>query len=161
MSKAADYAEIQDVSVEDDTKLISLGEQLERRVCEFFDALACLSNDSTSIECLSNDGPSTAIESLIEQILPLSATSIAGLRAKALVVWFEARPRWLWTGPHHHEWGWQNDAAMSLFYDIADLTGLAPMVARYEAKLYQAAIDSERAAAARAVRWAGGVSNKH
>jgi hypothetical protein len=114
MSKAADYPEILDMSVEDDTKLISLGEQLERRVCEFFDALACLSNDSTSIECLSNDGPSTAIESLIEQILPLSATSIAGLRAKALVVWFEARPRWLCTGPHHHEWGWQNDGAMSL-----------------------------------------------
>jgi hypothetical protein len=35
------------------------------------------------------------------------------------------------------------------------------MVAWYEAKLYQAAIDIERAAAARAVRWAGGVSNKH
>ena len=48
------------------------------------------------------------------------------------------------TGPHHHEWGWQNDGAMSLFYDIADLTDLAPMVARYEAKLYQAAIDIEK-----------------
>jgi hypothetical protein len=71
------------------------------------------------------------MEPLAEAIKDAAASSLGGLRAKALVLLFEVRP-----GSAHHEGALEfaddGGASRSLFYAAAELTGLTPMVREIE-----------------------------
>lgn len=85
-----------------------------------------------------------AIEPLAKRIMELSATTLDGLRAKALVALW-------WASPYYAprlEWDWpEGDEWRSLFDSVVELTGLAPMVRHLEARIE---------AVAMAIRAAGG-----
>jgi len=70
-----------------------------------------------------------AIEPIAEAIMEADATTLGGLRAKALVVLWEVRPGFAYKG----ELNFPDDggATASLFHAVAAMTGLAPMVKDY------------------------------
>jgi len=74
------------------------------------------------------------MEPIAEKIKEIPATTVAGLRAKALVVLFEAMPI---ASEHSGEFEMGDDggASRSLFYAVAAITGLAPMVSEIEGRL--------------------------
>jgi hypothetical protein len=86
------------------------------------------------------------IEPLVEAIKDAPAASLGGLRAKALVMLFEAQP-----GMAVHdgtlEFADDGGASRSLFDAVAALTGLTPMVQEIEARLAADATASEEIAA--------------
>ena len=86
------------------------------------------------------------IEPLVEAIKDAPASSLGGLRAKALVMLFEAQP-----GMAVHdgtlEFADDGGASRSLFDAVAALTGLTPMVQEIEARLAADATASEEIAA--------------
>jgi hypothetical protein len=74
------------------------------------------------------------MEPLAEAIMEAEASTLGGLRAKALVVLWEARPI---SADHEGHLTFSDDdggASESLFYGVAGLTGLLPMVRRIEAR---------------------------
>jgi hypothetical protein len=76
-----------------------------------------------------------AINPLAEEIVTAEASTLAGLRAKALVMLWEARP-----SSADHEGALESSkddggASRSLFDAAASLTGLAPMVREIEGRL--------------------------
>ena len=139
-----------------DAARIALGEQFEKRLLEYMDAwlawapltraaraeaesdLAGLSVALQRSGCeaaqarmseLKND-----MQPLAEEIIPAPATSLGGLRAKALVALWEALP----AGAFHHgafEFRDDGEASRSLFDAVAEMTGLMPMVRELEARL--------------------------
>ena len=71
---------------------------------------------------------------IAEKIVEVPASTLAGLRAKALVVLFEAMPAF---ADHEGEMEMADDggASRSLFMTAAELTGIGPMVREIEARL--------------------------
>jgi hypothetical protein len=83
-------------------------------------------------------------EELCDRITELEAETIEGLRVKALGVLFRAKPI---CASDLAGWDWPDDigSTYSLFYDVAKLTGLLPMVEHYEAKFEKIAAEIEAA----------------
>src|SRR5215813_11669507 len=71
------------------------------------------------------------MQPLAEEIIAAPATSLAGLRAKALVALWEALPA---NASHDGAFDFP-DASRSLFDAIAEMIGLMPMVRELEARL--------------------------
>ena len=74
------------------------------------------------------------MQPLAEKIMAASATSLGGLRAKALVALWEALPAHAF---HHGAFEFRDDgeASRSLFDAVAGMTGLTPLVRELEARL--------------------------
>ena len=71
------------------------------------------------------------MQPLAEEIMAAPATSLGGLRAKALVALWEALP-----DHASHEGAFDfPDASRSLFDAVAEMTGLTPMVRELAARL--------------------------
>jgi hypothetical protein len=77
---------------------------------------------------------------LAEEIIATPATSLGGLRAKALVALWEAYPT---HASHEGTFEFRDDGSRSLFEAVAVMTGLSPLVRELEARL--AAVVSSRA----------------
>src|SRR6266511_864019 len=74
------------------------------------------------------------MQPLAEKIMAASATSLGGLRAKALVALWEALPAHAF--PHGaFEFRDDGEASRSLFDAVAGMTGLTPLVRELEARL--------------------------
>ena len=139
-----------------DAALIALGERFERRLLEYMDAWlawaplmrAARAEAESDLAGLSvaiqRKGCETAqarmselendMEPLAEEIIAAPATSLGGLRAKALVALWEALP----TSAFHHgafEFRDNGEASRSLFDAVAEMTDLAPIVRELEARL--------------------------
>jgi hypothetical protein len=71
------------------------------------------------------------MQPLAEEIIAAPATSLGGLRAKALVALWEALPK---SASHHGAFDFP-DASRSLFEAVAGMTGLLPLVRELEARL--------------------------
>jgi hypothetical protein len=100
-------------------------------------------------ECAASDRMSAKGDDLIplaEAINAAPASSIGGLRAKALVVLWEVRPT---LASHDGGFKFPDDggAVRSLFYAAAALTGLTPMVQEIEVRLAADATVAEEIAA--------------
>ena len=136
-----------------DAALIALGERFERRLLEYMDAWLAwaplmraaraeaesdLAGFSVAIQ---RNGCDTAqarmselerdMQPLAEEIIAAPATSLAGLRAKALVALWEALPA---NASHDGAFDFP-DASRSLFDAVAEMIGLMPMVRELEARL--------------------------
>ena len=74
------------------------------------------------------------MQPLAEEIIAAPATSLGGLRAKALVALWEALPAHAF---HHGAFEFRDDgeASRSLFDAVAVMTGLMPLVRELEARL--------------------------
>jgi hypothetical protein len=74
------------------------------------------------------------MEPIAEEIVEAPASSLGGLRAKALVVLWESRPT---CASHEGDFEFPDDggASRSLFNAAAALTGLTPMVSEIEVRL--------------------------
>src|SRR5437764_8052467 len=74
------------------------------------------------------------MQPLAEEIIAAPATSLSGLRAKALVALWEALPSHAF---HHGAFEFRDDgeASRSLFDAVAGMTGLTPLVRELEARL--------------------------
>jgi hypothetical protein len=74
------------------------------------------------------------MQPLAEKIIAASATSLGGLRAKALVALWQAYPAHA-SHAGAFEFGDDGEASRSLFDAVAEMTGLTPMVRELEARL--------------------------
>jgi len=74
------------------------------------------------------------MQPLAEEIITAPATSLGGLRAKALVALWEAPPAHAF---HHGAFEFRHDGetSRSLFDAVAGMTGLTPLVRELEARL--------------------------
>jgi hypothetical protein len=135
--------------------LIALGERFERRLLEYMDAWlawtplmraarAEVGDDLAALSAAMRNGCDTAqarmselerdMQPLAEEIIAAPATSLGGLRAKALVALWEAFPAHAF---HHGAFEFRDDgeASRSLFEAVAGITGLLPLVRELEARL--------------------------
>jgi len=141
------------MSTETDTKLIALGERFEKLLLEHMDAwlewaprmraaLAEVRDNTAALAvAIQRNGCDVAqarmselerdMQPLAEEILAAAATSLGGLRAKALVALWEALPD---HAPHKGAFNFP-DASRSLFDAVAEMTGLTPMVRELAARL--------------------------
>jgi hypothetical protein len=141
------------MSTATDAELTALGEQLERLLRVYMDAWLqwaprmraahAEARDNTSAlavaiqrtRCDAAQARMSELERdmqpLAEEIMAAPATSLGGLRAKALVALWEALP-----AQAAHEGAFDfPDAARSLFDAVAEMTGLMPLVRELEARL--------------------------
>jgi len=141
------------MSTATDAELTALGEQLERLLRVYMDAWLqwaprmraahAEARDNTSAlavaiqrtRCDAAQARMSELERdmqpLAEEIMAAPATSLGGLRAKALVALWEALP-----AQASHEGAFDfPDAARSLFDAVAEMTGLMPLVRELEARL--------------------------
>jgi hypothetical protein len=72
------------------------------------------------------------MQRLAEEIIAAPATSLGGLRAKALVALWEAYPT---HASHEGAFEFRDDGSRSLFEAVAVMTGLSPLVRELEARL--------------------------
>jgi hypothetical protein len=136
-----------------DTELIALGEQLEGLLREYMDAwlewaprmraahAEAKDNTSALAVAIRRTGCDVAqermselerdMQPLAEEIIAAPATSLGGLRAKALVALWEALPA---AASHQGAFDFP-DASRSLFEAVAGMTGLLPLVRELEARL--------------------------
>ena len=139
-----------------DAALIALGERFERRLLEYMDAWLAwaplmraaraeadsdLAGFSVAIQRTDCGAAQARISELENDMQPLAeeigaapATSLGGLRAKALVALWEALP----ASAFHHgafEFRDNGEASRSLFDAVAEMTTLMPMVRELEARL--------------------------
>src|SRR5256886_8771499 len=136
-----------------DIALIALGERFEKLLLEYMDAWlewaplmraarAQVGDDIavliTAIERTGCDAAQARMselerdmQALAEEIIAAPATSLSGLRAKALVAFWEALPA---TASHQGAFDFP-DASRSLFEAVAGMTGLLPLVSELEARL--------------------------
>jgi hypothetical protein len=141
------------MSVATDGELIALGERFEKLFLEYMDAWlawaprmrAALAEarDNTAALAVAIQRNSCAVpqarmselerdmQPLAEEIIAAPATSLGGLRAKALVALWEALPA---HAAHAGAFEFR-DASRSLFDAVAEMTGLMPMVRELEARL--------------------------
>src|SRR5256885_5563182 len=139
-----------------DAALIALGERFEKLLLEYMDAWlewaplmraarAEVGDDiavlATAIEHTGCDAAQARMselerdmQPLAEEIIAAPATSLGGLRAKALVALWEALPA---SAFHHGAFEFRDDgkASRSLFDAVAEMTTLMPMVRELEARL--------------------------
>jgi hypothetical protein len=141
------------MSVATDGELIALGERFEKLFLEYMDAWlawaprmrAALAEarDNTAALAVAIQRNSCAVpqarmselerdmQPLAEKIIAAPATSLGGLRARALVALWEALP-----AHASHAGAFEfRDASRSLFDAVAEMTGLMPMVRELEARL--------------------------
>jgi hypothetical protein len=157
------------MSTETDTKLIALGERFEKLLLEHMDAwlewaprmraaLAEVRDNTAALAvAIQRNGCDVAqarmselerhMQPLAEEILAAAATSLGGLRAKALVALWEAL---LDHAPHKGAFNFP-DASRSLFDAVAEMTGLTPMVRELAARL-AADVERHREGARSAIR---------
>jgi hypothetical protein len=133
--------------------LIALGERFERRLLEYMDAWlawtplmraarAEVGDDVAALTAaIQGNGCDAAqarmselerdMQPLAEEIIAAPATSLGGLRAKALVASLPAHAF------HHGAFEFRDDgeASRSLFEAVAGMTGLLPLVHELEARL--------------------------
>jgi histone H3/H4 len=139
-----------------DAALIALGERFERRLLEYMDAWLAwaplmraaraeaesdLARFSVAIQRTGCEAAQACMSELENDMQPLAAeiitapaTSLEGLRAKALVALWEALP----ASAFHHgafEFRDNGEASRSLFDAVAEMTTLMPMVRELEARL--------------------------
>jgi hypothetical protein len=139
-----------------DAELVARGERFERFLLEYMDAWlewaplmraarAQVGDDIgvliTAIERTGCDAAQARMsqlerdmQPLAEEIIAAPATSLSGLRAKALVALWEALPSHAF---HHGSFEFRDDgeASRSLFDAVAGMTGLTPLVRELEARL--------------------------
>ena len=139
-----------------DAALIALGERFERRLLEYMDAWLAwaplmraarveaesdVAGFSVAIQRNGCDAAQARMSELEDDMQPLAeeiiaapATSLGGLRAKALVALWEALPA---SAFHHGAFEFRDDgkASRSLFDAVAEMTTLMPMVRELEARL--------------------------
>jgi hypothetical protein len=139
-----------------DDDLVALGERFEKFLLEYMDAWlewaplmraarAEVGDDiavlTTAIERTGCDAAQACMselerdmQPLAEEIIAAPATSLGGLRAKALVALWEALPAHAF---HHGAFEFRDDgeASRSLFDAVAGMTGLTPLVHELEARL--------------------------
>jgi hypothetical protein len=136
-----------------DAALIALGERFEKLLLEHMDAwlewaprmrsahAEVRDNMAALAVAIQRTGCDVAqarmselerdMQPLAEEIIAAPATSLAGLRAKALVALWEALP----ANPSHDGAFDFPDASRSLFDAVAEMIGLMPMVRELEARL--------------------------
>src|SRR6516164_6982843 len=141
------------MSTETDTKLIALGERFEKLLLEHMDAwlvwaprmraaLAEVRDNTAALAvAIQRSGCDVAqarmselerdMQPLAEEIIAAPATSLGGLRAKALVALWEALPD---HASHEGAFDFRDDgdASRSLFDAVAVMTGLMPLVRELE-----------------------------
>ena len=139
-----------------DAALIALGERFERLLLEYMEAWLAwaplmraaraeaerdLARFTVAIQRTGCEAAQTRMseikndmQPLAEEIIAAPATSLGGLRAKALVALWEALPA---SAFHHGAFEFRDDgeASRSLFDAVAEMTGLMPMVRELEARL--------------------------
>jgi hypothetical protein len=140
-----------------DAALIALGEKFETRLLEYMDAWLAwaplmraaraeaesdLAGFSLAIQRTGCEAAQTrmselesGMQPLAEEIITAPATSLGGLRAKALVALWEALPV---SAFHHGAFEFRDDggdASRSLFDAVAEMTTLMPLVRDLEARL--------------------------
>ena len=138
-----------------DAALIGLGERFEKRLLEYMDAWLAwaplmraaraeaesdLAGFSVAIQRNGCDAAQARLselehdmQPLAEEIIAAPATSLGGLRAKALVALWEALPA---SAFHHGAFEFRDDgkASRSLFDAVAEMSGLVAMVRELEAR---------------------------
>ena len=144
------------MSTATDADLIALGERFEKLLLEHMDAWlewaprmrAALAevrdNTAALVVAMRRNGCDVAqarmselerdMQPLAEKIIAASATSLGGLRAKALVALWQAYPAHA-SHAGAFEFGDDGEASRSLFDAVAEMTGLTPMVRELEARL--------------------------
>ena len=139
-----------------DAALMALGERFERLLLEYMEAWLAwaplmraaraeaesdLARFTVAIQRTGCEAAQTRMseikndmQPLAEEIIAAPATSLGGLRAKALVALWEALPA---SAFHHGAFEFREDgeASRSLFDAVAEMTGLMPMVRELEARL--------------------------
>ncbi len=144
------------MSTAPDAELVALGERFEKFLLEYMDAWlewaplmraarAEVGDDiavlATAIEHTGCDAAQARMselerdmQPLAEEIIAAPATSLGGLRAKALVALWEALPAHAF---HHGAFEFRDDgeASRSLFEAVAMMTGLMPLVRELEARV--------------------------
>src|SRR6266498_2517080 len=144
------------MSTATDATLIALGERFEKLLLEQMDAWltraprmrAARAEDEDNTASLAVAIQRTGcdmvqarmseverdMQPLAEEIIAAPATSLGGLRAKALVALWEALPAHAF---HHGAFEFRDDgeASRSLFDAVAGMTGLTPLVRELEARL--------------------------
>src|SRR5215831_10230576 len=139
-----------------DAELIALGERFEKLLREYMDAwlawaplmraahaeaeadIATLTAAIQRNDCDVAQARMSELERdmqpLAEEIIAAPAISLGGLRAKALVALWEARPAHAF---HHGAFQFRDDgdASRSLFDAVAVMTGLMPLVRELEGRL--------------------------
>ena len=137
-----------------DAALIGLGERFEKRLLEYMDAWLAwaplmpaaraeaesdLAGFSVAIQrngCDAAQARMSELEGdmqpLAEEIIAAPASSLGGLRAKALVALWEAYPT---HASHEGAFEFRDDGSRSLFEAVAVMTGLSPLVRELEARL--------------------------
>jgi hypothetical protein len=138
----------------DDAELIALGERLEKFLLEYMDvwlewaprtraAHAEAGDDTAAVTAaLERNGCDVAearmleldrdMQLLAKEIIAASATSLGGLRAKALAMLWDGLPT---RATHEGAFEFWGDPSRSLFDAVAGMTGLLPMVRELEARL--------------------------
>ena len=144
------------MSTATDADLIALGERFEKLLLEHMDtwlewaprmraALAEVRDNTAALAvAIQRNGCDVAqarmselerdMQALAEKIIAASATSLGGLRAKALVALWQAYPAHA-SHAGAFEFGDDGEASRSLFDAVAEMTGLTPMVRELEARL--------------------------
>jgi hypothetical protein len=144
------------MSTATDAEMIELGDQFEKLLLRYMDAWlawaplmraarAEVGDDTASlIAAIERTGCDVSqarmselerdMQPLAEEIIASSATTLGGLRAKALVALWEALPAHAF---HHGTFEFRDDgeASRSLFEAVAVMTGLMPLVRELEARL--------------------------
>src|SRR6516162_4831948 len=141
------------MSTATDAELIALGERFEKILLEYVDAWLAWAplmraaraeaeaDIATLTAAIQRNGCDAAqarmselerdMQPLAEEIIAAPATSLGGLRAKALVALWEAFPA---HASHDGAFDFP-DASRSLFDAVAEMIGLMPMVRELEARL--------------------------
>ena len=144
------------MSTATDAELIALGERFEKILLEYVDAWLAWAplmraaraeaeaDIATLTAAIQRNGCDAAqarmselerdMQPLAEEIMAAPATSLGGLRAKALVALWEALPAHAF---HHGAFEFRDDgdASRSLFDAVAVMTGLMPLVRELEGRL--------------------------
>jgi hypothetical protein len=136
-----------------DAALIALGERFEKLLLEHMDAWLAWAPRMRAAHAEAKDNTSALavaiqrnrcdvaqarmselaidMQPLAEEIIAARATSLGGLRVKALVALWEALPA---SASHDGAFDFP-DASRSLFDAVAEMTGLTPLVRELEARL--------------------------
>src|SRR6266700_3219386 len=144
------------MSIATDATLIALGERFEKLLLEHMDAWLTWAprmraaraevkdNTASLVVAIQRTGCDMVqarmseierdMQPLAEEIIAAPASSLGGLRAKALVALWEALPSHAF---HHGSFEFRDDgeASRSLFDAVAGMTGLTPLVRELEARL--------------------------
>ncbi len=142
------------MSTATDATLIALGERFEKLLLEHMDAWLTWAPRMRAARAEVEDNTASLavaiqrtgcdmvqarmseverdMQPLAEEIIAAPATSLGGLRAKALVALWETYPT---HASHEGTFEFRDDGSRSLFEAVAVMTGLSPLVRELEARL--------------------------